>query len=233
MKHRVIKVEHKTRISRRRSEVAQGLLTGKVQRGKLAEKYDVSKSTIAQDIVKILKRWSEEDKIATRAKRSRRVRQLELLLGMSLGAFDRSTEDFEEITKTEKTVLCPQCGGDSHEDDSCALCCGEGMVPEVTIATKTRGQVGDSSFLTVAKNCLAEISKIEGLVVTRSQIRKKTTSESINAHMLLKDNEYMDVPNDILLAAMSAIEKLRHYSDDKKVIEVKSVETVEEGEEDE
>jgi hypothetical protein len=189
--------------------VEECILKGITNQKQLAARFDVTPKTICQDIQQIKDRWADESQEQSRIKRARRVRQLERIVQEAISSFEKSRQDAVEITTQYVKVDCPECDGEDHKIKGCTTCDGKGTVLEERNTKRVKGQAGDSSFLTVAKNALAEAAKLEGLYPIRHQRKKVDQSRQIHIHNESK------APPELIIQAKEAMERIRQYSPDQ------------------
>lgn len=130
---------------------------------------------------------------------------------------------------------CVACRGTGEQPDlpKCGECGGRGRL--VITTTKTRGQAGDSSFLSVARMSIESAAKLEGFCPRRQgpgggmtlhqTIREET--RGVGGELETRVQElYVDAPSDLLIQCKVALEKLRGGLKDgtvKRVIETEAI----------
>lgn len=220
---RLKEVEREKRLTRIESMMLRGIKS----QTQLAAAFNVSNCQISKDVVEIRQRWKDRDPDLTDIRRSERVAQLEGILQQAMNAWDRSRRDVEEFTIN--ISACSNCNGRGEVEDkpdiwkSCRMCGGRGK--HVSEQTKVKETPGDVSFLKVAKECVAEVAKLQGLYPDGKVgiLRRVTETEGVGGRIREEIEEmYAMAPTDSLIAAMTAIDALKHSnrkSDQKAVLE--------------
>ena len=220
---RVKEVEHEKRLTRIESMMLRGIKS----QTQLAVAFNVSGCQISKDVAEIRQRWKDRDPDLTDARRNERTAQLEGILQQAMNAWDRSRRDVEEFTINIRA--CENCNGSGKVEDKpdiwkiCRMCGGKGK--HISEQTKVKETPGDVAFLRVAKECVAEVAKIQGLYPDGKVgvLRRVTETEGVGGRIREEVEEiYAMAPTDALISAMSAIDALKHSnrkSDQKAVLE--------------
>ena len=206
------------------------MLRGVKNRFQIAAAHGISVPQASKDMAEIRKRWLERDPASKEHLSKERVVQLESLLQKSVNAFDRSRIDEEFRIVANQ---CERCGGTgNHQKDGisepCRSCNATGKI--VSQTTVTRESPGDPSFLKVAKDCIVEIAKLQGLYPEKSgsaaavalgSVRTITEKAGIGGNIREQVEElYLQAPVDVLLATMAALDNLKHASKNPQKSEV-------------
>ena len=195
-------------------KIEELMLRGVVNTYQIAARFGVSQPVAYKDVQEIRKAWLESAPNNTKERRGQRIRQLEFIVQLAHDSFLRSREDAQTHT-VKQGRICDRCEGLGVVDTEwCPKCEGDGHLPgEVTIQTK--GQAGDPAYLGIAKECLKEISMLEGNhAPKRHSVRGRHKVEGQVAHGHLHAvvaNEYADAPADDLIAARSVLLKLEQH----------------------
>lgn len=193
------------------------MIRGIKNQSEIASAFGISKVQVCKDMAEIRKSWMKRDPDAKEQLGKERVVQLESLLQKAVNAFDRSRidEEFRVVA-----AQCDRCGGTGlHDKDGisepCRSCNGQGKI--VTQTTVTRESPGDPAFLKIAKDCIVEMGKLQGLYpekagsLTVGSVRTITETEGVGGAVREQvEQMYVSAPRDLLLAAMSALDNLKH-----------------------
>ena len=204
-KHQVIK-----KLNRRR-KVEKFLKRGVTNQFQIAAALSVSQCTISYDVKSIMEDWVDSDPETTQRRRRLRVQQLEAVAQEAWNGFDRSRLDGEKLRFV--TRICPNCAGiaDDPEDPPCKVCGGKGTTTERS--EEVVGRCGDPTFLKIAKDCLTECAKMEGVYPKKES---KLQVEGVLAHLQvpsLEGNPYKDTPVDMLLKVRHLLSQIEGSSD--------------------
>jgi hypothetical protein len=145
--------------------------------------------------------------------------------------FERSRAISEERVITEK--ICPECDGKKKETVKvgetvkCAVCKGTGVVVHESL--KTKGSPGDPAFLTVAKACIVEAAKLEGLGPATGRFGKTVFEETQKVggelHRTITQ-EFYHAPVDLIIRARATLHEIQQSvrkGDTVKVIEAEVI----------
>lgn len=106
---------------------------------------------------------------------------------------------------------CFSCDGTGVEiKTSCLSCSGEGKISIQT--TRVKGQSGDSSFLSVAKDCIKELARLEG-ISTRGGLTvavKNIIRDGSGLNLEVQPDAYLEAPVDAIIRAKAAIDYVRN-----------------------
>jgi hypothetical protein len=207
----------------RRVRVEQMLMHGLNNMTEMAAAFDVDYTTIRNDIIAIKEDWKQH--ASTNIDGSvleLRVKQMEHVLHLSLIAFEKSREDETEISITTKACDYSQCmhgiikikekdeeGHPTIRNAQCPRCHGTGEV-EVEVR-RTKGKPGDAAFLSIAKDCVKECARLQGVDPAVVTGMKKTIEREIgvNGEIREKIEElFYEGPEENVVRAMAALEKL-------------------------
>jgi hypothetical protein len=194
----------------RRSKIEELLLNGVSSLPKLAARFGVPTTTIVNDVAVIRRLWRLDNSKNARDRRTLRIKQLEEIFQKSMDSFERSRSDTVETTTQYKSETCAACRGRKLVgDEFCSACDGEGKIQVEVITQKIVGKAGDVAFLNSARASIADIAKIEGIVIKPQPIVQHNTFNGENTIVNTKGNPYLDAPSDILHTALSAIHALK------------------------
>ena len=188
------------------------LLKGTSSQEEMAAAFGVSQSTICQDIKLIKKRWLEADGEKARAKRAKRIKQLELAAQLAITSFERSRNDAEEITTTTRMEACPRCNGrgETTDHDECPHCKGKGEKEMEVTTRKIKGNPGDAAFINTYRDCVKESAKLEALYPRHQAVKRKRSGPSQHLHLHANgQGAYDNVSSATILAAKEALENLK------------------------
>lgn len=126
----------------------------------LADALGVTTNTVHKYQKLIWDKWKNATPDNEASKRARTIQRLERITYLSIQAFHRSAQSQETRSVRREPRKCQVCRG---KEEDCIACDGQGVV-QVEIETVTsKESAGDSSFLTVARQSLKDISVLEGL----------------------------------------------------------------------
>lgn len=229
---------------RRLDRIEQMMLRGIKNQAAMARAFGISECMLSKDVALIRKRWGNRDPDERELQRREHIVQIEDILRLSLNAFDRSRKDIEEFSISIRP--CDNCNGAGRVtnratgvEEMCRLCGGKGK--SVTEVTKVKETPGDPSFLKLAKECVVEVARMQGVYPDGKigVLSRITETEGIGGNIREKTEElYLTAPTDTLIEAMAAIDRLKRSN--KKSLQNAVIETsatreqaYDEGEEDE
>lgn len=193
-------------------KVEQLMEQGLTNQAQLAARLGVSVKSICLYQEEIYRSWRECPPSRTVEKRSLRVRQLEHVVQVANDCFLRSTEPAVQQTTKREEIPCTTCRGWGRVKlEPCTVCEGKGTVVEEVTTEKVAAGHGDPQFLAIAKDCIREIARLEGLYPSR-RITKRVESRVLHAHLVQGRVEYAQASPDDLIAAKVALERLRGSS---------------------
>lgn len=215
---------------RRQLRVEELLLRGCTSITQMAAAFGVTFDTITADIREIRELWVRNNPIETKDRADLRIRQIEHIHQLALASYERSRKDREERTYAEKRCDNPKCtegvikGQHGEPNQECPRCLGEGKI--ISETRKITGSPGDPAFLTVAKACVIECARIEGLYPAISSTLLRTVKQSgVDGEILEETQElYLEAPNEQIITVMGMLEKLR-FERDKDKPKFKSIES--------
>jgi len=197
----------------RRQQVEEMILAGVTNQHQMAARLGVVDSTICNDVKWILKNWLDIDSKNAQYNRAKRVKQHEAGAFEALQAYKRSCDNAEEVRTTTSRQRCPDCRGTGmvgETEEWCSNCNGEGEVDVEVINKSVKGQAGDSAHLREYRENIKECARLEGLhhhTVVPPAPNIQIGGQALHVHA--DGNKYKDVPENVLLEAMSAIAKLK------------------------
>lgn len=207
--------EGKAQREARRQRIEQMLLRGIKNQADIARAFGVSECIISQDVAEVRRRWGERDPDERDKQRQERLVQLEGILQQAMNAWDRSRKDIEDF-KIQVTA-CEGCGGTgtyankvSGINEPCRRCGGKGK--QVIETTTVKESPGDPAFLKIAKECIMDAARLQGVVAEGKVgvLRAVAESEGVGGKMRESiELLYADCPPDDLIGAMVALDKLK------------------------
>ncbi len=190
-------------------EVEKELLRGETRVSHLAKKFGVSRQTIFNDLQIIRKQWSLTYTGQEWAhRRIQRISQLEELFRLAIESFENSKRPTIKTDTKYSINVCRNCGGggiDEDLDDYCYDCDGTGECMVKTSESTVKHSNGDNAFLSTAQKTLAEIGKLEGLYVNRSEVHGDI---HVTTDGGLEENPYQDADPEALQKALAAFREL-------------------------
>lgn len=201
----------------RRSRIAEHLLNGINSTSQLAASFGVTQVQINVDIKAIRKQWIQERPKKARDRVTLRVSQIEQIHRMLIVDYLRSRNDKEEITTTYRTCDHPKCQGGFHVDKVslrktvCHRCNGDGQIELVT--KKETRQPGNPVFLSIAKECLVECARLEGIhPSTASRVRNEARKILPDGTVLEKIEEIYqtkEMPYEYIIDGLTRLDQLQ------------------------
>ncbi|KKK59393.1 hypothetical protein LCGC14_3034850 [marine sediment metagenome] len=192
----------------RRNEIAKVYLDGITNQVELANKFNVSQTTIHRDLAYLRKRWSKESSKSVKKERAVSIKHLYSVAEKAMESYEISRENAEEITTSIRQDDCRKCNGKGIVNElECLNCDGKGKVEVKTETKKIKGQAGDSSFLAEFRKCIEQIIKLKGLY----KERKTATSTNVSGqviHSHVNGNRFKDATPEQILEAMKIIHRL-------------------------
>jgi hypothetical protein len=174
---------------KRRNQIERLMLDGLFSPTQIAKEIGVTVSTIRKDIELIEREWADTYTPEERERRrNRRISQLETITTLAAKGFDKSKESAER-----ETVTTDPKG-------------------KTTTMKETKNQYGDPALLNVMKNCITEISKLEGLHVQRHEISGKDGGAIVVEAM-------RQIPDEELDKIVAAAERLEELSGQSLLLE--------------
>ena len=174
---------------KRRNQIEELMLDGLFSPTEMARKIGVAVSTIRKDIELIERDWADTYTPEERERRrNRRIAQLETVATLAAKGFQESKKSAER-----ETVTADPRG-------------------KTTTMKETKNQYGDPALLNVMKNCVTEISKLEGLHVQRHEISGKDGGAIVVEAM-------RQIPDEELDKIVAAAERLEELSGQSLLLE--------------
>ena len=133
-------------------------------------------------------------------------------------------------------VKCKSCNGTGFEDAAaegrwCGNCEGTGSTIKELTTTTSAGQAGDSSFLRIMREVVQEKGRLRGLHADRRQSTGMGMINNIITKVELSGNKFADTPGELILEAMTAIDKAARAS--AGIIDVEVIQPTEDEKENE
>jgi len=228
------------------TKVERLLLSGVTNLAEIGAAFNRSVQTASLWVKEIRERWEKEREQDLERRMDLRVRQIENLAILALDSYERSKEDSREYTTVTK--VCEFCKGDGVVEVSgkefgekkkqvCSHCSGEGK--SIIETMKIAGKPGDGRFLSIAKECFVELTKLEGLHPQQATIRKLVAkSQEVGGEMQTEVEEiYLSAPVDTIIRAKAMLSELKELQSKGQAsisktppLIVERVRTTEEGE---
>lgn len=217
---------------RRRLAIEKSLLRGLSNRAELAIIHGVTPSVISRDITFIKKNWLLTVPEAAQEKVACRTKQLEYILQLCISSYEASKKSKRETTTSEKACDAAGCrrgmvlDPEAKQQVQCERCGGTGRVLVET--TRVVGQAGDSTFLSVAKACIVECARLEGIHPTVvSGVRRTAERELIGPNGITIrekiEEMYHEAPFEMIVKAKAALDDVRVQVQLKKRAEQKKM----------
>ena len=168
----------------RQRRIEQLALRGYYNSNELSHVFQVDDNTIATDMKEIRERWRKEVAPDTKDKLNLRIKQIEYIQAMAISAYEISRKQEEEYSIIDIDCDYPGCTQGIVKtpkgNDECEFCKGTGK--RTIEVRKMKGEPGDPAFLNVAKACVVEVAKLEGLYPSSSGVLKKTTERELTSN---------------------------------------------------
>jgi len=183
----------------------------------LAARFGVTVTMIAADRDYIMDNWWREDECtSTKDKRLLRIKELEQIKRYALESYIRSRLDKEEVTTRYDKKPCEECNGTGRLPQcKCLNCDGIGYVCEEVISRKVSGNPGEAAFLSVAKNCVIEICKMEALY-KRPEVKVQHVISG-NAQFKKVSGIFDEVDPNLIIEAKAAIARIEDAAKAKTI----------------
>lgn len=206
-------------VSERDRRIEAMLLSGVTNHYEIAAAFGMGRQAVTKVVAKIYKGWRDADPELEELRRLRQ-RQFENVYRLALKGYENSTRRCIGTKKVPRE--CEFCDGVGLIEDKpkqfveCKVC-GQSGVIEEEVPEYIQVQ-GDPSFLRIAKDTLAELTKLEGLgPATTSSRSIITTSRMIGGVIEQQVEEiYSEAPPDTLIRALCVMSELRENHDKKK-----------------
>lgn len=200
------------------------LLQGVTNQSQIASALGCTQPSISRYVKEIQDRWKNQASEDTAHLKAQRIRQLETVMGMAFKSFEISQQN--KIETTTKTETCGDCidgeikriGKGTKE---CPRCQGTGKI--VSESQKQVGQAGDAKYLSLIKDLIVELSKLEGHYPSNGKITA-LTKERFEGEIGERLEEFsIELPMEDLITAKSLVSKLKNQikqeQDEAKYIE--------------
>ena len=197
-------------VIKRRRLVVKLMMEG-YAKWQIVQTLGINASTLRQDIIWINKYWMRRDRKRLGQIRHLRVKQIENVMATAAAAFEKSKED--------KTP-CLTCSGRGYLSGNvmnrCDVCGGTGI--------KIIGDLpGDPTWLRIMKDCLAEISRIEGIHREKKKPEKQKKEQDELAAAIV-DQRLKQITDDQVIAVRVAMEQaLRKQLESSVIVESEPV----------
>lgn len=213
----------------RQRRIEQLVLRGFCNLQEFMAMFCVDVNVILDDLRDIRKRWKQEVSEDVRDRLHTRIKQIDYIQNLSINAYEISRHQAEEYSIQDIPCDNADCIHGiiktPEGNQECWRCNGEGKV--TVEITQKLGMPGDASFLNVAKACVIEAAKLEGLYPSSATVLKKSvremTSDSPEATMIREEVEelYIEDSNTIV-HCIGMLDMLRNKvkEDSLKLIEV-------------
>ncbi len=197
------------------------LLSGHTNNTKLGAMFHLHPVTIRNYRNLIEQGWQDEQtSTELKYKRNYRINQLAYSVQKSLNSFEISMQREVETTTVSKQEKCEACKGTGikkgTEDEWCEVCDGESTLKLEVVTQKQLGKAGDVAFLESARKGVVEIAKLEGLYVEKKS-KGDPPPGGNHLHLHNENNPFAGASPDAIVAAMSAMERLKRESQQKTI----------------
>lgn len=203
----------------RDQRIEEMLLAGVTNHYQLAAAFGMERRAVTKVVAKIYKEWANSNPELEELRRLRQ-KQFENVYRLALKGYEVST--YRMIGMKKESVECEYCyglgliEGNPKEYTECAMCGGVGSTEE-EVPNYVQVQ-GDSTFLRLAKDTLAELTKLEGLGPATTSTRSIITQSRMIGGVIEQQVEeiYTEAPPDTLVRALCVMSELRESHDKKK-----------------
>ena len=86
--------------------------------------------------------------------------------------------EINETVTVTSLRRCPACQNEPTKRANCPTCEGKGAAPQTTVTKKTKHQAGDPAYLRIMKDCISEITAVEGLKNHDINISRKAATRT-------------------------------------------------------
>ncbi len=202
--------QYKQRV--RINEVERMIVNGETRQWWMALQLNVTDMTISNDVKIIRTRWAKTDEKTGKQRLARRIKQLEKRI-------QEASDDYE-ISKW-RVFGCKHCKGFGYipKQNACPVCDGEGEIAE--------RKPGDATYLRVMKECIVECAKLQGLY---PDVKRDRSSGFAEDRSIV--NVFLNAPDNEVLAAKMALDRLRLSAQSNgrpEVVEARLIESGEQG----
>lgn len=206
-------------VSERDRRIEAMLLAGVTNHYELAAAFGMSRQAITKVVAKIYKGWATNDP-ELEEKRQLRQRQFENIYRLAAKGYEESTRRCIGMKKVPRE--CEFCDGVGLIEDKpkefveCKVCGGSGVLEEEQ--PEYIKVQGDPTFLRIAKDTLAELTKLEGLGPATTSSRTIISTARMVGGVIEQQVEeiYSEAPPDTLIRALCVMSELRENHDKKK-----------------
>jgi len=212
-----------------KARIEEMLIRGITSRRDIATRLGLNEAKACIYVAEIYDRWELESIERLRDLRTQAIKRCEKAASLAMLSYERSRKDAEEVNVTYNPVVCKECKGTGMKGDTlqwCESCEGSGRVMQETTLKRTKGQAGDPAHLRVYLDSVREAARLQGLYGKMGRPKKNEAEGGINVSgnaIVIGNVDLNRVPQDKLLAAMSAYDQLMEASkakEDPKVIDV-------------
>ena len=203
----------------RDQRIEEMILAGVTNHYQLAAAFGMERKAVTRVVAKIYKEWANSCPELEEL-RYLRQKQFENVYRLALKGYESSTRRCIRMKK--ESAECEYCyglgliEGDPKEYQECAMCGGTGVVEEDV--PEYANVQGDAAFLRIAKDTLAELTKLEGLGPATTSTRSIISTSRLIGGVIEQQVEeiYMEAPPDTLVRALCVMSELRENHDKKK-----------------
>lgn len=203
----------------RDNRIEEMLLAGVTNHWHIAAAFGIERKAVTKAVAKIYKNWAANNPELEEL-RFLRQKQFENVYRLALKGYEASTRRMVGMEKvSQECEYCYGLGlieGQPKEYTECAMCGGTGNVEEEV--PKYVEVQGDSTFLRLAKDTLAELTKLEGLGPATTSTRSIITRSRMIGGVIEQQVEeiYSEAPPDTLVRALCVMSELQESHDRKK-----------------
>ena len=203
----------------RDARIEEMILAGVTNHYQLANAFGMERMAVTKVVSRIYKAWANSNPELEEL-RSLRQKQFENVYRLALKGYEAST--LRMIGMKKEASECEYCYGLGlieglpKEYTECAMCGGSGTIEEEVPHYVT--VMGDPAFLRIAKDTLAELTKLEGLGPATSSTRSIIATSRMIGGVIEQQVEeiYTEAPPDTLVRALCVMSELRESHDRKK-----------------
>lgn len=210
---------HKLRVMKvavRRQKIERLVLSGVTNVADIAAHLGEKAETVRNDYAHLRRQWREARPEEAEAACDLRKKQLENIIRMCTDSYNISKKP--KVITTRRPCENKNCkhglvkNAETNKQEECPVCKGDGTLDTVQEMT---GQAGDVKFLTLAKDCIVECAKMEGITTGQhggSLSIRRTVERTFEENSPIRkevETIFIDASEDDLIQILSYMDKAR------------------------
>lgn len=191
-------------VNRLKARIEEMLIRGVTSRREIATRLGLKEIVVYAYVKQIYDRWELESTERLRDMRANAIRRMEKCASLAMTSYEESRR---------VVVTCKSCKGTGMKGETldwCTTCDGRGTVE--------KKQAGDPTHLRVYLEGMREVARLQGLYGERGRKKKSEVNVNIMTGAAIVGIDLDKVPQDKLLAAMSAYDQLMEASKEGQVV---------------